>query len=447
MAVLLHVQGPGRDPVRPFADHLIHTAAWERFSPKSVGRDIDTIVLSPSDPAAALDIVGRLREAGRYQPIKIIPLDGAAWRELGSTPMPGVEIVLGGVTGLPAYVPQQDPGPGRSSLSGATVIPMPSRVPVPVGGGKGMLPARLAGQGQVIAEAVTRWVESIQVEGRALPDGEITAPAPPDRPGPTVAVPAPASPDSGPLPGRPQAGSGGGVDLEPPRRPDAAVATLPPRGRADSSVLPPPPSPRGAIVLPETPGVPAPSGPVGTASAAGPEPGEPGPPRRRAREIKDPAVLIPALLEQADRLQEIADTPHAVAEYIRGSIGADAVEVLVPTGSDWVAAALAGAAAGAGRIADVVDVPRLVAWLDTLEPPVVIDGGDLGAPGSLVLTAPAAGGSGTVGLLLVWRGPGKPEFDQRAKTSLREIAADAAGPLELGLQLRQLARALSRFQG
>jgi hypothetical protein len=166
--------------------------------------------------------------------------------------------------------------------------------------------------------------------------------------------------------------------------------------------------------------------------------------------MADPAVLVPAALAQVDRMVDAARTPRALAEFLLTHVGADAVEILAPDDTGWRTEVTVGDCPGAGTVPEVVDVPGLVAWLESsFDAPVVLDGSDLGAEGSWVLAAPARDpggdgtGPGTTGLLLAWRRPGRTIFDPAAVSAVAEAVDDAAPSLALAAAVRRLARALA----
>jgi hypothetical protein len=160
--------------------------------------------------------------------------------------------------------------------------------------------------------------------------------------------------------------------------------------------------------------------------------------------MADPAVLVPAALAQVERMTDAARTPRVLAEYLLAHVGADAVEVLAPEGSGWRTEVSVGDCPGAGTVPDVVDVPGLVAWLESsFGEPVVLDGSDLGAEGSWVLAAPAREAAGTVALLLAWRRPGRTIFDPAAVSAVADAVDEAAPSLALAAAVRRLARALA----
>jgi hypothetical protein len=439
MAVLLHVQGSGRDHLRPFGGHAIRTITWERFDPTEVERDVDAIVMSPAEPGAVGDVVTTLRSTGGRQRVLVVPGDGPGWREFSGARLPGADVVLGGIAGLPDYLgPPDDTGggtPRRSVERTADVIDLR----VPRGPGRRMLYERMGGQGPAVANAMRSWAF------------EVTGADPADHPRPgapavptasaSVATPAeravdPASVErsderSDVIPAREAPADVAGTDT------DEADPPVPLTNAPDTPALPPdaPPAPepvpRRAVVA-QSP------------STVAAEPGAELSGRRLARSLEDPAVLVPAALAQIDRLVEAARTPRALADYLLEHIGADAVEVLVPVGGAWHTEVTVGECRGAGTVAQVVDVPGLVAWLESsFDSPVVLDGSDLGAAGSWVLAAPTRHGDRTVGLLLAWRQPGRSIFDPAAVTAVDEVRADAAASLELATAVRRLARALA----
>ena len=165
--------------------------------------------------------------------------------------------------------------------------------------------------------------------------------------------------------------------------------------------------------------------------------------RRAARALTDPAALVPALLGCVDRLDTVPDTATAVAEYAMGRIVADAVDVIVAINGTWHTVRTVGAATGAGSAVDVVEAAGLVAWLESFDSPVVLDGSDLAAPGSWVLAGLARAAGPTVAVVLAWREPGRAVFENTSVTTMAEVSADATAPLSLALDVRQLARALA----
>ncbi|MGF1664241.1 MAG: hypothetical protein ACFCVG_17555 [Kineosporiaceae bacterium] len=418
------MQGAGRDPLRPFGGHAVRTVAWDRFDPSTLGSDVDTVVASAPDPAAALELVSALRAAGDDRAVLLVPDDSPGWREVADLRLPRAGVVLGGLAGLPDYLAEPDPArPGSPGGDGRArnVIQLPR---VPRGSGRQDIYARLKGHGPTVASAMRSW--ALDVAG----EGADAAPAPPaPRPPEPAPVFGPAVP--GPAPGE-------------IRLPDTPVlAPLPP---------PAPPTTREAWPLPASPRRPE-EDPPATGLPAEPARALPSPPaardpdapsRRLARAMADPAVLVPAALAQVERLVDAARTPGALAGFLLDHVGADAVEILAPDDTGWRTEATVGDCPGAGTVPEVVDVPGLVAWLESsFDAPVVLDGSDLGAEGSWVLAAPAREAGGTVALLLAWRRPGRTIFDPVAVSAVAEAVDDAAPSLALAAAVRRLARALA----
>ncbi|MGF1647953.1 MAG: hypothetical protein ACFCVF_13675 [Kineosporiaceae bacterium] len=437
MAILLHVQGIGRDPLRPFGGHAVRTVAWDRFAPSTVGSDVDTVVASPPDPASAVDLVRALRAAGDDRAVLLVPEETPGWREMADVRLPGATVVLGGMAGLPDYLTDPAAGPGASGGDGGprNVIHLPR---VPRGSGRHDIYRRLDGHGPTVASAVRSWALDLTGDGTTTPAWPLPSPpligaSPSGPPAPPAAAGSPATPTVPPAPRVPEP-----VPVREPaeiRLPETAV--LAPHS-------PPAPSvPPGSRRFPD-PVRPDPETVALPPSAPADGPGADAPSRRLARAMADPAVLVPAALAQINRIVDAARTPRALAEFLLTHVGADAVEILVPDDSGWRTEVTVGQCPGAGTVTTVVDVPGLVAWLESsFVGPVVLDGSDLGAEGSWVLAAPSRDGEGTVALLLAWRRPGGTIFDPAAVSVVTEAVADASPSLALAAAVHRLARALS----
>ncbi len=491
--------------MRPFGGHAIRTIAWERFDPATVGPDVDTIIISASDPLSGVDAIAAIRDAGDTHPVLLVPDDSPGWRQVAASRLPGADVVLGGIRSLPDYVPSAD-YPHESGLwedleqsedtrEAARVIDL--RRHIPRGGSRRMLRERMGDQPNDIASAVRDFTTDLsgdrptsdtpgvldtpdahdsavqQRRDTMFTDSGPFAPPraePPPLARPPLTTPPPTAPPETSSPAVPT------VSVPPPAAPPPAVPPAAPPSAAPPPAGPPPPpaplsppplSPGGVIGPPATPAPVLPSVEVATPTAAAntaradglprrprrlaeaatpaADVADTGSRRRHSRASSDPAVLVPALLSCLDRLDSLADTATAVAEFVMERVATDAVDILVPEGDAWRTVRTVGTAAGAGAVTDVVDVPGLVAWLESFDTPVVLDGHDLAAPGSWVLATLVRGNGPSVAVVLCWREPGRGVFEASSVTNMAELAVDATQSIELAVQLRQLARALSGF--
>lgn len=95
MALLLHVHGPARPALSPFAGHLVRNLAQARFDPSQVDPEVDVLFVSFADDLEADALVQAVRRTWTG-PVVILRATRGPWGGSPGTPfLPGVAVVDG----------------------------------------------------------------------------------------------------------------------------------------------------------------------------------------------------------------------------------------------------------------------------------------------------------------------------------------------------------------